>query len=83
MVYAQTKTCLRKCDPKIILEFEIQTDHPIPARRPNLVLIKQKHKLSSSWFYHSCRPQRKKEKNLDHAKRLKNVLPIIVGALRT
>ena len=27
---------------KILQDFEIQTDHPIPTKRPNLVLINKK-----------------------------------------
>ena len=41
---------------KILRDFEIQTDHIIHVRRPNLVIINKKENLSSSGFCHSNRP---------------------------
>ena len=42
LVYAQTRFCQRKCDA---WNFQgIQTNHLIPARKPDLVLIKKKEK---------------------------------------
>ena len=50
---------------KILWDFEIQTDHLIPARRPDLVLIKKK-RMSSRGFFCSSRllsENKKKRKN--------------------
>ena len=38
---------------KILCDFEIQTDHLILARRPNLVIIDKKENLPNSGL---CRP---------------------------
>ena len=37
---------------KILWNFEIQTDHLIPARRQNLVIIYKKENVQSCGFYH-------------------------------
>ena len=50
---------------KILKNFDIQTDHLILARRPDLVQIKKKKKgehLSSSRFYRSSRPLRENKR---------------------
>ena len=48
---------------EILWDFQIQIDHPIPARRPDQVLInKKKENLLSSGFCHSSRPQSKKKR---------------------
>ena len=40
MVYAQPSTCPRKWHPhKLLWDFEIQTDHLLSARRPDLIII--------------------------------------------
>ena len=31
--------------PKILWDFEIQSDHPIPTRKPNLMLINKKKRI--------------------------------------
>ena len=82
---------------KIIWDFEIKTDHPIPARRPDLVLINKKKKKEKR----TCqlvdfpanhrvkmKENEKMDKYLDLARELKklwnmkvNVIPIVVGAL--
>ena len=51
---------------KILRDFEIQTDHLISARRPDLLIVKKKKKkkkknLTNSGFYHSGWPQDKTE----------------------
>ena len=80
---------------KILWDFEIQMDHPIPARRPYLVLIKREKKLSFGGYCYSSRPQsenvqKQKDKYLDSASKLEKqwnmkvtVIPIVVGALGT
>ena len=70
---------------KILLDFEIQMDDQIPARRPDLVLIKKRTCYSSS------RPQTKNKsekinKYLDLARELKKewrvmVIPGVVSGL--
>ena len=44
---------------KVLRDFEIQTDHLISARRPNLVKVNKKENQLNSDPYHSDRPQRK------------------------
>ena len=41
----KSKSVLDNMRYKILLDFEIQTDHLIPARRPDLVLIYMKKEL--------------------------------------
>ena len=38
IIYAQTWICPMNETHKILLDFELQTDQSIPARRPNLVI---------------------------------------------
>ena len=48
---------------KILWDFEIQTDHLTPARRPDLVLINKKNKnLQTSEFFRPRRPQRENQR---------------------
>ena len=55
MVYAQPSTCSRKWHThKLLWDFDIQTDHPISARRPDLIIINKKKK----------KKKRKKEKKI-------------------
>ena len=65
---------------KIHWDFEIQMDHLIPARKPDLVVINQKKKkevVHSNGFCNASRPQSENEKNetlekyLDLARELK------------
>ena len=63
---------------KILWDFEIQTDHLISTRRPDLVLInKERENLPSSGFCHSSGPQienkksKKMNKYLDYARKQK------------
>ena len=44
MIYAQTRILFRNDAHKVLWGFEIQTNHVIPARRPDEVLIKKKKK---------------------------------------
>ena len=55
---------------KIICDFRIQTDHLIPARRLNPVIInKRKENLPSRGFYCSCGPHRMKIKEIENIKK--------------
>ena len=44
MVYAQHNTCPKNDTHKLLQDFNIQTDHLIPARRPDLMIINKKTK---------------------------------------
>ena len=80
---------------KILLDFEIQTDHLIPARRPDLVLINKKKRTCHIVDFAILTDPRvklkeieKKDKYLDLTRELKKlwnirgkVVPIVIGAL--
>ena len=82
---------------KILLDFEIQTDHLIPAGRPNLELIWKKKRTCCLVDFAVPADHRAKikenemiDKYLDFVKGLKKVchvrvtvIPIVVGALGT
>ena len=82
---------------KILWDFEIQTDHLIPARRPDLVVINKKQKTCrlvdfSVLADHKVKSKEseKKDKYLDLAREQKTlwnigvtVKPIVIGMLRT
>ena len=44
MAYAQPVPVLENATLKILWDFNIQTDHLIPARRPDLIIINKKKK---------------------------------------
>ena len=83
---------------KLLWDFNIQTDHQIPARRPDLLIINKKKresaKLSTLLFRQDHRinlkESEKKDKYLDLARELKKlwnmkvtIMPIVIGALGT
>ena len=81
---------------ELLWDFDIQTDHLIPARRPDLIIINNKKKnLQNCGLYRSGSPQNKTEsektdKYLDLARELKKlwnmkvtIVPIVIGALGT
>ena len=82
---------------KILWDFEIQTDHLIPARRPDLVLINKKKRMCHIVDFAVPADHRvklkeieKKDKYLDLTRELKKlwnmrvkVIPIVIGALGT
>ena len=47
---------------KLLWDFDIQTDHLISGRRPDLIIINKKRNLQSCRFYCSGRPQNKTER---------------------
>ena len=47
---------------EILLDFEIQTDHLIPARRPDLVIINKKRETAELWILTSGRLQSGKQR---------------------
>ena len=82
---------------KILWDFEIKTDHLIPARRPDLVLINKKERTCQLVDFAvpadhrvKLKENEKMDKYLDLARELKKlwnmkvkVIPIVVGALGT
>ena len=45
MVYAQPGTCPEKDSHELLWDFNIQTDHLIPARRPDLIIINKRKRI--------------------------------------
>ena len=82
---------------KFLWDFNIQTDHLIPARRPDLIIINKKKSISKIVNFAVPADQRinlkeweKKDKYLDLARELKKlwnmkvtIVPIVIGALGT
>ena len=81
---------------KLLCDFEIQTDHLISARRPELVIIKKKRAWRIVDFAIPAnhrvklKESEKKDKYLDLSRELKKlwnmkvtVIPMIIGALGT
>ena len=83
---------------KLLWDFNIQTDHLIPARRPNLIIINKKKKrickivdfAVSADHRINLKESEKKDNYLDLARELKKlwnmkitIVPIVFGALGT
>ena len=51
MIYAQKKLFLENETRKIHKDFDIQTDHLIPATRPDLVIVNKKKKKKKKRTY--------------------------------
>ena len=84
---------------KLLWGFDIQTDHLISARRPDLIIINQKKKKGTCKIVNFSVPGdhrikmkecEKKDKYLDLARELKKrwnikvtILPIVIGAFGT
>ena len=82
---------------KLIWDFNLQTDHLIPARRPDLIIINQKTKICKIVDFAvpadhriNLKESEKKDKYLDLAREIKKlwnmkvtIVPIVVGALGT
>ena len=83
---------------KLLWDFNIQTDHLIPARRPDLIIIYTKKKRIFKIFDFAVpvddrinlKESEKKDKYLDLARELKKlwnmkvtIVPIVIGALGT
>ena len=81
---------------KLLLDFNIQTDHLIPARRPDLIIIKKKRICKIVDFAvpadHriNLKESEKKDMYLDLARELKKlwnmkvtIMPIVIGTLGT
>ena len=50
----------------IFWDFELQTDHLIQARRPDIILIFKKKNLCSG-YCHSSRPQSENKRKQNHS----------------
>ena len=82
---------------KLLLDFNIQTDHLIPARRPDLKIINKKKRICKIVDFAvpadhriNLKESEKKDKYLDLARELKKlwnmkvtIVPIVIGALGT
>ena len=79
---------------KLLMDFDIQTDHLIPARRPDLIIINKKKRTCKIVDFADLANHRikqkeceKKDKYLDLARELKKlwtmqvkIIPIVIGA---
>ena len=82
---------------KLLWDFNIQTDHLIPARRPGLIIIKKRKKICKIVDFAvpadhkiNLKESEKKDKDLDLARELKKlwnmkvtIVPILIGVLGT
>ena len=82
---------------KLLWDFDIQTDHLIPARRPDLIIINKKKRTCKrvdfavpADYMIKQKESEKKDKYLDLARELKKlwnmqvkIIPIVIGAFGT
>ena len=82
---------------KLVRDFNKQTDHLIPARRPELIIINKRKRICKIVdlavpVYHriNLKESEKKDKYLDLARELKKlwnmkvtIVPVVIGALGT
>ena len=82
---------------KLLWNFNIQTDHLIPARRPDLIIINKRKRICKIVDFAvpadhriNLKESEKKDKYLDLARELKKlwnmkvtIVPIVIGALGT
>ena len=82
---------------KLFWDFDIQTDHLISTRRPDLIIIYKKRELAKLWTFAVLTDHRiklnqceKKYKYLDFSRDLKKlrnmkatIIPIVIGAFCT
>ena len=71
-----TTSVLENDSHKLLWDFDIQTDHLIMARRPDLIIISKKRELAKLWTLlsggdHRVKESEKKDKYLDLASELK------------
>ena len=89
---------LENATHKLLWDFDIQTDHLIPARRPDLIIINNKKKRTCKIVDFAVladhriklKECEKKDKYLDLARELKKlwnmlvtIIPIVIGAFGT
>ena len=70
------ETVLENETPKVLWDFEIQSDHLISARRPDLVIVHKKSNLPNSGLCSSGEKQRKRQQRqvLEACQRTKKVM---------
>ena len=82
---------------KLLWDFNIQTDHLIPARRPGLIIINKRERICKIVDFAfpadhriNLKESEKKDKYLDLARELRKlwnmkvtIVPIVIGALGT
>ncbi len=82
---------------KLLRDFNIQKDHLIPVRRPDLIIIKKRKRICKIADFAvpadhriNLKESEKKDKYLNLARELKNlwnmkvtIVPIVIGALGT
>ena len=82
---------------KLLWDFNIQTDHLIPARKPDLIIINKKKRICKIVDFAvpadhriNLKKSEKKDKYFDLARQLKmlwnmkvTIVPIVIGALGT
>ena len=82
---------------QLLWDFSIQTDHLIPARRPDLIIINEKKRICKIVVFAvpadhkiNLKESEKKDKYLDLARELKKlwnmkvtIVPIVIGASGT
>ena len=82
---------------KLLWDFNIQTDHLIPARRPDLIIINKRKRICKIADFAvpadhriNLKESEKRDKYLDLARELKKlwnmkvtIVPIVIGALST
>ena len=91
MVYAQPAPVLENDSHKLLWDFNIQTDHLIPARRPDLIIINKRKRICKIVDHRiNLKESEKKDKYLDLARELKKlwnmkvtIVPIVIGVLGT
>ena len=97
MVYANPAPVVENDTLKFQWDFNIQTDHLIPARRPDLIIINKRKRICKIVDFAVPTDHRiklkeceKKDKYLDLARELKKlwnmtvtIVPIVIGAFGT
>ena len=97
MVYVQPAPVLENDSHKLLWDFNIQTDHLILARRPDLIIINKRKRICKIVDFAvladhriNLKESEKKDKYLDLARELKKlwnmkvtIVPIVIGALGT
>ena len=97
MVYAQPIPVQENNTYKLLWDFNIQTDHLIPARRPDLIIINKKKRTCKivdfavpADYRINLKECEKKDKYFDLTRKLKKlwnmkmtIVPIVIGAFGT
>ena len=68
---------------KLLWDFEIQTDHLISTRRPDLVILKKKKEIENLPKRGLCRPGRLQRTNKKLYNMKVTVIPVVTGVVGT